>query len=549
MSCSNSNRNSSLPRRTGGIGPIVGALLTAGIALSGCMVGPSYVTPTAPVADAWSDFSSASASKPVAEAAWWKNFGDPLLDSLVEQAMAQNLTLRQAGLRVIQARAQRGIAVGQFFPQTQQAVGQASYNRISKNAPTGGGDRTYGDYAIALEAVWELDFWGKFRRGIESADASLEASVADYDDVLIILIAEVASDYVLIRSLQEQIEFTQSNVTAQQDTLELTTVRFNAGGVSELDVARARATLSDTQSLIPPLEDSLRQTTLALCVLLGRTPSDLEQELGGTKPIPTVPPEIALGVPAELLRRRPDIRRAERNAAALSAQIGAATADLFPSVSIQGVTGFETSSASLPGWSPHAKNLFDANSFQGFIGLDVAWPILNYGRIHNNIRVADAQFQEAVVAYQNLVLEAAREVEAGLSSFLRSREQAAFLAESVTASQRTVELSIIQYRQGATDFLSVNQAQVDLVQRQNSLVAARANVAQGAITTYRALGGGWETRPGTDFVPQQTIDEMRARTNWGDILAPDYAEHKDFLLFPRPTGDAPLDGSGNPDAN
>jgi outer membrane protein TolC len=223
----------------------------------------------------------------------------------------------------------------------------------------------------------------------------------------------------------------------------------------------------------------------------------------------------------------------------LSAQIGVATADLYPSVTISGQTGFQTSTFQSPGRSPHARNLLDADSFQGFIGLGINWPILNYGRIQNNIRAADARFQEAAVAYQNAVLQAAAEVETGLSSFLRSRERAAFLAQSVTAAQRTVDLSLIQYKQGAADFLRVNQAQVDLVERQNSLVIARANVAQGAIATYRALGGGWETRVGGEFVPQATIDEMRARTDWGDILAPRYDRGADLLIFTRPSGGAP----------
>lgn len=285
---------------------------------------------------------------------------------------------------------------------------------------------------------------------------------------------------------------------------------------------------------MPQLEDSLRRTTAALCVLLGQTPSVLEKNLGGSPSVPSAPAEIALGIPADLLQRRPDVRRAERTAAALSAQIGVATADLYPAVTIKGLTSFHTSTFQSPGRSPGAHNLFDANSFEGFVGLDVNWPILNYGRIRNNIRVNDARFQQAVVAYQNTVLQAAADVETGLSSFLRNRERAAFLSESVVAAQRTVELSLIQYRQGAVDFLRVNQAQVDLVERQNSLVVARAGVAQGAIETYRALGGGWETRIGKEFLPRETIAEMRARTDWGAVLSPDYEKGTDFGLFRRP---------------
>jgi NodT family efflux transporter outer membrane factor (OMF) lipoprotein len=520
---------------------LAAAWASTSFGVAGCKVGPDYTRPTSNVSDTWLDIKSRTTNRADDNAVWWKAFNDPALNRLIDQAVTQNLTLRQAGLRVIQARALRGIAVGQFFPQSQAGTGQASNNRVSKNSPAGAApaDRSYRDYSVGLEAAWELDFWGKFRRGIESADASLDASVADYDAALVLLVADVASDYVSIRSIQMQLDNTRTNVKSQQDTLALTQVRFTTGAVSELDVSTARATLSNTQSLIPVLEDSLRQTKLALSVLLGRTPSDLDVELVGERRVPAPPQDIAMGIPADLLRRRPEVRRAERTAAALSAQIGVATADLYPTVTIKGMSGFHTSTFQSPGTSPHAHNLFDANSFEGFVGLDVNWPILNYGRITNNIRVADARYQEAKVAYQQTVLQAAADVEAGLSSFLRGREQAVFLEESVTAAQRTVELSLLQYRQGATDFLRVNQAEVDLVDRQNSLVIARASSAQGAIASYRAMGGGWEIRLGSEFVPRQTVNEMRARTNYGDILAPSYDQGVDFLMFKRPNGGVP----------
>src|SRR5262245_46657577 len=246
---------------------------------------------------------------------------------------------------------------------------------------------------------------------------------------------------------------------------------------------------------------------------------------------------------ANVIGRRPAGGRPERVAAALSARIVVARADFYPSVTITGSTGFQSSTFQSALNSPSAHDLFDSDSFAGFIGLGVNWPILNYGRIENNVRVADARFEEAVVAYRNTVLQAAADVEMGLSSFLKNRERSALLAQSVEAAQRTVELSLIQYRQGAADFLRVNQAQVDLVNRQNSLVVARAGIAQGAIDTYRALGGGWETHAGSEFVPRETVDEMRRRTDWGDLLDPYYGQQSD-LLFPRPddTERAPQDG-------
>ena len=240
------------------------------------------------------------------------------------------------------------------------------------------------------------------------------------------------------------------------------------------------------------------------------------------------PADIAVGCPD--LRRRPEC--AARRTLRRCRHDRAATADLYPSISITGASGFQTSTFRTPGSSPSASDIFDSDSFAGFVGLGFNWPILNYGRVENNIRVADARFQEAIVAYQNTVLQAAADVETGLSSFLRSRERSAFLEESVAAAQRTVELALIQYRQGAVDFLRVNQAQEDLVNRQNSLVIARAGIAHGAIDTYRALGGGWEPRADREFVPRETIEEMRQRTDWGDLLAPDYDQGSD-LWFSR----------------
>jgi NodT family efflux transporter outer membrane factor (OMF) lipoprotein len=508
--------------------------LLAVFAWAGCKVGPDYSTPSVALPDAWLDLKDLAAADHTEDARWWTRFDDSVLNALVAQALAENLSLRQAGLRVIQARAARGISVGEFFPQQQAVTGEAGANHLSENTAAGLGDRSFQNYSVGLDAAWELDFWGRFRRGIESADAALEASVADYDAVLVLLAADVASAYVEIRSLEEQLDFTRTNVKAQADTLELTEVRFKAGAVSELDVATARATLANTQSFVPELEDALRRATVSLCVLLGRPPEDLANELEGARPVPTAPAEIALGVPADLLRRRPDVRRAERVAAALSAQIGVAKADLYPSISIRGSTGFQASTFKSAINSPSAGDLFDSDSFAGFVGLAVNWPILNYGRVENNIRVADARFEEAVVEYRNTVLRAAADVETGLSSFLKNRERAALLAESVEAAERTVELSLIQYRQGAADFLRVNQAQVDLASRQNSLVSARAGIAQGAIDTYRALGGGWETHAGNEFVPRETVREMRERTDWGDLLSPDYGQESDFFLFARP---------------
>jgi NodT family efflux transporter outer membrane factor (OMF) lipoprotein len=519
------------------------------------MVGPEYQRPDAAINAQWMQEHEPNPEHAAATARWWEEFHDPVLNALVTNALAQNLSLRTAGLRVIEARAARGIAVGQFFPQMQAAFGSVGANQLSANEAAAGGDRSFATDAIGLEAAWELDFWGRFRRGIEAADAELLASVADYDAVLVSLVADVATNYILVRSLEERLVYARANATLQGETLTLTRTRFRAGAVSELDVSTARATLANTQALIPDLENALRQTTLALCVLLGRTPSTLAEELGGApvpeggsaaaassggaeSRVPEAPAMIAVGIPADLLRRRPDVRAAERFAAAQSARIGQAVADLYPRISITGSTGF-VSSTYEGSRRPDLGNIFDADSFSGFIGLEVNWPILNYGRIEGNIRVQDARYEQAVTAYQDTVLRAAADVESGLSEFLRSRERTGHLSEAVNASQRSVELSLIQYRAGAVDFIRVNDAQSSLVEQQDSLVVARASIALGAVRTYRAIGGGWEIRQGREFVDDATAERMRQRTDWGDVLAPGWHEGgKDDLWFTRPALDA-----------
>lgn len=514
-------------------------MAAAVLASGACRVGPDYARPSAPVNDAWlEDARSESPTTPTA--AWWETFGDPTLDALVKSARESNLSLRAAGLRVLEARARRGIAVGEFFPQLQEAVGGVSSSWPSENGPAPLPDDAFSEASIGVQAAWELDFWGKYRRAIASEDASLLASVAGYDAVLVSLAAEVATSYVVIRSLEERLEHARSNVTLQQETLRLIETRFRLGAVSELDVATARGTLADTQALIPDFERALRQTKLALCVLLGRTPSELDAELAPApdrrRVVPEAPPTLALGVPADLLRRRPDVRSAERIAAAQSERIGIAKSDFFPAISLLGATGFSTTNANRAG-SPGLDDLFTADSFAGFLGLQVNLPFLNYGRVEGRVRVEDARYEQAVAGYQETVLRAAAEVEAGLVGFLRAREQAAFLAESVTAAQRSVELSLIQYRNGAVDFIRVNEAQSVLVASQDEVVAARANVALGAIETYRALGGGWEVRGAGEFVDPQTLERMRARTDWGDVLAPDWHDRSD-LGFGRPAAEA-----------
>ena len=511
----------------------------------GCMrVGPDYVRPEVDVNPSWLESSPLLREEPAEIREWWTAFDDPVLIGLVHEAYDQNLSLRAAGLRVIQARAARGITVGEFFPQEQQISADYSKNEISKNDLNNPPFQNFRTAGLKFDTTWELDFWGKFLRNIHAGDAALLASIADYDDVLVTLVAEVGLTYIQIRTFERRIELAKENVELQRQSLEITEVRYRYGKVTQLDVTEARATLTNTQATVPGLESSLRDATLSLCVLLGRTPSELEEELAGGSGIPTAPAQVVIGVPADLLRRRPDVRSAERAAAFQSEQIGIAVADLFPSISLAGSLGYEASDAG--NLSLGTDNLFTSDAFIWSLGPSLNWPIFNYGRIRSNIRVQDAAYQEAAVNYQNTVLQAAAEVESALHGFLKAREQLAYLTESAESGRQSLDLSMIQYKEGETDFLRVDIAAANLARQQDSQATLEGLVASNLIDAYKALGGGWELRLGREFIPEVMIKEMRDRINWGNILE-DYSSKTD-LGFERPADTDDLDPAPQTDA-
>jgi NodT family efflux transporter outer membrane factor (OMF) lipoprotein len=495
------------------------ALPLIGFLLSGCaMVGPDYIKPPpAPQQKTWIEQKDPMIkTEPADLSNWWEVFGDPVLDSLVDQAYQQNLPLRIAGLRILQARAQLGIASGNLYPQQQQGSGGIHRRRISKNRLNFPTDiknlvnDSINTYDLAFDAFWELDFWGKFRRNVESGLGALEASIASYDDALVSLTAEVARTYVAIRTFEERLEIARENVKIQERSLQIAEARFKGGEVTELDVAQARALLNSTLSLIPRLSRDVRQAKNALSILLGKVPSEIDEILGGPKPIPAVPAELAVGVPAELLRRRPDIRLAERQLAAQSPLIGVAKSELYPAFSLGGTIGLS---------SLNSSDLFDSNSITGRAGVSFTWNILNYGRIKNNVRVQDARFQEFAVNYQNTVLRAAQEVEDAMVGFLRTKEEARFLSSSVQAYKRSVELSMIQYREGLVDYQRVLDTQRFLTRSQETYIASKGDVVINLVAMYKALGGGWQIREGKDFVPEHIRVEMAQRTDWGKLLS------------------------------
>jgi len=497
--------------------------------LGGCaMVGPDYVKPTPPEPEKWLESSDPKIESQKAEfKEWWTVFNDPVLNELVQAAYQQNLPLQIAGLRIYEARAQLGIAFGFQYPQTQQGLGSASLNQLSKNGPNvAAADRYYSNYDIGLDAAWELDVWGKFRRAVQTSVASLEANIADYDDILVSLTSEVARTYIVLRTSEERLEVARQNVKIQKRSLEIAEVRFNAGAVTELDVTQARALLRGTEATIPGFETDIRQAKNALAILLGKLPGEIDAVLGGPGLIPAVPAEVAVGIPTELLRRRPDIRFAERQLAAQSAQIGFAKADLFPHFSLFGSLGFQTADYT-DSRSNNSKtsDLFDQDSVFYSAGAGFNWDVLNYGRITNQVRVEDARFQELAVNYEDTVIRAAQEVEDAMVGFLQSQNAVVFLADAVKALKRSVDLSMIQYREGLTDYQRVLDTQRDLSVQQDSLVSTAGSVDLNLVSMYRALGGGWEIRAGQDFIPASLKEEMEDRTNWGNMLTPEKVEY------------------------
>ncbi len=485
-------------------------------------VGPDYKKPSADVENQWLDMGDPKITdRPVMDPKWWSVFNDPVLDQLIATAREQNLTLRSAGLRILEGRAQLGIALGSKYPQFQQFSGDASRVKLSKNSTDNIPllEDAFSLYNLDFSLSWEIDFWGRFKRLIESAAAQLDASIANYDTVMVALVAEVARTYALIRTFEDRLRIARENVTTQKKSLRIATVRFRAGDVSELDVAQAQSLLNNTQSAIPVLEITLQQLKNALAVLLGLTPGEFGDRLGAPGPIPTAPRQVALGMPQDLIRRRPDIRRAERTLAAQSAQIGVAVSDLYPSFALGGLIGLGTTS--IGGKNP--GDLFDSDSLTGNAFFGFKWDVFNYGRLKNNVRLQDARFQQLLVNYQNTVLKAQGEVENAIIAYLRTHDQVRFLGDAATAAQRSVDLATIQYREGAIDYNRVLTTLNALLLQQDALAAASGSIATNLIATYKALGGGWEIRGDTpleDLIPEATKVDMRERTKYWNKALP-----------------------------
>lgn len=502
---------------------LVSALLVIGLVLpaSACLVGPDFAKPRVALNTSWSEGRDPRlATSAAIDIAWWKTFADPTLDQLIELAYHQSLALQVAGLRILEARAQLGIAVGQQYPTNPGPIARAAVVKPSEHAfGSFINHHYYGEYQIGFDAIWELDFWGKYRRGVRAANAAYLATVADYDDALVSISAEVARTYVAIRTFEVLIDLARQNERVQEEGLEIAESRFRNGATSELDVVQATNLLESTRATIPVLEIGQRQAQNALSTLLGRPTGYVQSLLGAPRGIPAPPAKVAVSVPAEMLRRRPDIRGAELRAAAQCERIGIAKAQLYPSFVLSGSIGTQTTSGvgtSLFDIPPASfTNLFGPGSLAYNLGGSVFWPILAYRQLLNGVRVEDARFQQSLVEYVNTVLQAAREVEDGMIGFLRQEDAAVFEQNAVTAAESSVRLALVQYREGAVDYQRVLDTQRALLDSQNRLASTRSESVTELIALYKALGGGWELRQGDPVVPDPIQREMQDRTYWG----------------------------------
>jgi len=471
-------------------------LIAAGVLVAGCTVGPDYHDPERPMPRAWVGPSTQPATQasvttetPADVATWWRNFNDPVLDSLVDRAIGQNLDLALASSRLRQARASRTIAAAQLWP---QADASASYDRAGT---LGGGSSSL--FRAGLDAAWELDIFGGVRRSVEAANADISSAQEDIRDVLVTLTSEVALNYLDLRGFQRQIVIAEQNLATQLDTAGLVERRREAGFIRRLDVANAQAQVAATRSQIPRLEQAERQTIYNIALLLGLEPGMLVAELEQSAPIPVAPAEVPVGLPSDLLRRRPDVRRAESNLHAATARVGVATADLFPRFNLTG---------SLVSAGGTIKSLGNADNAAWSIGPGLSWPIFTAGSIRANIRVQTEAQEQSAIFYEQSVLNALRDVESSLVAYAREQQRRVSLREAVDANRVRVKLAQQLFAGGQTDSLNVLDAQRSLFAAEDALVQSDTTVAQNLVSLYKALGGGWEA-----VAPEPTPTTQAAR--------------------------------------
>ena len=455
---------------------------------------------------------------------WWHLFEDPVLDHLIEIARQQNLDLRIAGLRILESRAQLGIADSSLYPQLQQLNANiAGVESQSRGGDVPDDDQSFISYQGGFNLGWELDFWGKFKRGIESADANFFNSIDNHRNVQVLLSSQVTQLYYSYRVAEQRIAIASKNAEIQKRSYEITKKTFASGQESELDLQQAKSQYLGTLSIIPGLQILLIQTRNALATLLARPPGPISELTPGNGVIPEISLVVLQDIPASLLMRRPDIRAAAWQVAAQSAQIGIAEADFYPSVSLLGSIGYSGSSED----STPDSGLFT-------VGPGLTWNLFDHGKIANNVRLQDARLQQLIEQYQNTVLSAAREIDDAAIGIVKTRQQQKILTLSVIASQRALTLANSRYREGYSSFQRVLDAQRAVFAQTEQEVINQGNHISSVIDLYKSLGGGWLEPNMDQLVPDDLRKTMQQRSDWGDLL--------DTALPPDPDG--PSSSSG-----
>ncbi|MFM0172039.1 efflux transporter outer membrane subunit [Paraburkholderia sediminicola] len=469
--------------------------------LGGCAVGPDYVPPKSDMPASFTEHigsaTGAAQGSPTPDDAWWENFGDATLDSLIADALSSAPDIAEAEARIREARALRGIAGAAQYPTADTG---AEYDRTHGSAnvpigvPPGGlGPGANGNlWQTGFDASWEIDVFGGKRRGVESADAAYQATVADLGDVELTLLAEIARNYVELRGVQRQLAVARSNLSIQQVSLSLTRSQFDAGLASRLDVLRAQSQVSDTEAAIPTFEANERAAIYRIGALIGRPPEQLLAQLDTPEAVPLPVADVPVGLPSDLLRRRPDIRAAERRIAAANARIGVAEADLYPHFSLTGVAGLE---------SLNASTFLTAPSRYFSIGPSISWLIFDAGKVRFGVRAEEARTDQAAAAYQRTVLGALRDVETALVSYAQSKVRRERLSAEVAADRDAVTIATRLYRQGIEDFLSVLDAERSLYAADDKLAQSDRDTALALVALYKALGGGWQAEGSAANIP------------------------------------------------
>lgn len=485
-----------------------GAVLLLGLAVllmslhTACTrVGPNFALPEVKANEQWltvlehegvfAERDAAVMSMEPVPLAWWAGFNDPTLDRLVRLVRERNISLRVAAYRIAEARAQLAVSIGNFYPY-QELTADYTWtdpSKVSEYAPQPSTGESYPNYqttSLGLSASWEPDFWGKYSRLTEAASATMQASMADFNVAMASITAEVATVYIQYRTLQEEKDILKRNIHIQEENLRIATARYTLGATSELDVEQAKAQLSNTKAQLPAILTSITKASNALCTLLALPPSNMRVVLGYGD-IPQFRGDVAVGIPADLVRRRPDVRKAEFQAMAACAQVGATKAELYPSFSLSGFVGFSASNVG----AFSTSDIF-GQGFTAYGGPSFTWPIFNYGRIVNAVKAKDFAYEASLLSYRDTVLTAMADAENAMEAFLQSRAQVLAYEESSRAAESSLKLALVQYRDGATDFTTVLTAAATLASSQDNLAQAQGQVGQGLVSLYRALGGGWE---------------------------------------------------------